>query len=421
MTVLDGESPTRPDNDPNVGIRIATSASDDCRDAASVSAIYEQLVERLGAAPDLVIAYTTSAMTDSVDQWLDASVPAAVIGATSCQQIMTDEGVFGATGAEHNRAIGLLGISDPGGAYGVAIAPIEGDGAQAACAAFSAALTEADRPGELPELVILHAASGTEEIAIAAIDGLTGGNCPIVGATPADDGPNENSSCHAGRTRFAAGVAVAVCFPSRRASTAFQGGYVPTGHRGVVTSVSDMVIHQIDGRPAAEVFNHWVDGAFDEALAANDGQPFAETTTWCLSREVDRTDVNGSSVPHYALFDSGGVTDDHGLKIFVGIEEGQLVHLMTGNASSLPSRSAHVINAARADRMPTVAGGLVSYCAGYRFAPEVDLDDVHHALADAFDRQPFLLMFAFGEQGSLLSDASLHGNLMVSAATFDGG
>lgn len=58
----------------------------------------------------------------------------------------------------------------------------------AVTAAFNDALTQADRPGELPTLVLVHSSPGHEETVIATVNELTGGDTPIVGAARGEDG-----------------------------------------------------------------------------------------------------------------------------------------------------------------------------------------------------------------------------------------
>ena len=69
-----------------------------------------------------------------------------------------------------------------GGAYGTAAAAVTaGQEAECATTLIDIAQERAERPGELPALVWVNAAPGTEEVVIATLDAHFSGQVPIYG------------------------------------------------------------------------------------------------------------------------------------------------------------------------------------------------------------------------------------------------
>src|SRR3546814_20165553 len=99
------------------------------------------------------------------------------------------------------------------------------------------------------------------------------------------------------------GIVVGVLFSSGGIGTAFQGGYEPTGVNGIVTGLgydsgeSGIVttgtgrhISEIDGEPAAVVYDRWTDGSLPRG-ALRDGRSEErrggkECVRTCICRRV---------------------------------------------------------------------------------------------------------------------------------------
>jgi hypothetical protein len=336
---------------------------------------------------------------------------------------MTEDGLGGA------GSIALLLIEDPDGNYGTAGVELEGDIAACAEHALHAALENADCAGELPELIWIYQAPGQEEAAIEGLRRVVGERCPIIGGSSADntvaggwrqlgpDGPMRN------------GLVVGVLFSSGGIGFAFQGGYEPTGPSGIVTRVgydpsgqSGVVtkacgreVLEIEGEPAAEVYNRWIGGALSAKMDQG-GSILTDTTMYPLGIDVGRIE----DLTHYLLIHPDQITAGSGLSTFASIEEGTRLYSMRGDKARLIERAGKVA-AAAASRLQVenaaLAGGLVVYCAGCMLAVDDHMPKVATAVADSFGGMPFVGCFTFGEQGFVL-DKNAHGNLMISAIAF---
>jgi hypothetical protein len=347
---------------------------------------------------------------------------------------MTQEGLFGFDGP----GFALWGLRDPDGGYGTGFAPITTpEGAdpaavasaaqQAAGSAYRSAVAAAGRPGELPELVWVMAVPGVEEAVLRGLDAVTGGQVPIAGGSAADDTIDGGWTCFGGGLSGRSGVAVAALFPTTSLATSFQSGYEPAGPSGVITRCDDRLVLEIDGRPAAEVYDEWTGGLLAAVLAQGEGNVLGLTTMAPLGREIGRIAVDQQSIPYYSLLHPERVTPARGLTLFAGVTQGERVYLMQGSIDSLVSRAGRVADAARsllADAHRgrsdvALAGGLVIYCAGCMLAVGDSLPAVAQELVTALDGQPFIGAFTFGEQGCLLGGENRHGNLMISVAVFE--
>ena len=188
-------------------MKTASAFSTDPDDAISASAAAEILLRALDGLPDIVMVYATEhhasqAMMDA----LSAALPGvALIGGTSCGGVMTDKGFH----SSPSGALGLFGMRDAAGAYGVGFAPVGDDAKAAGAAAMAAALADAGREFECPTLVWCCQPPGSEERVLSGIEAVVGERTPIIGGSSAD----ETIAAVCGRARTAAPVAIAAETP----------------------------------------------------------------------------------------------------------------------------------------------------------------------------------------------------------------
>ena len=382
-------------------------------------------IDSAAITPNLVCAFYDCDHDDSaiLDFLRGNFSDSAILGGTSCAGIMTETGLGGA------GSIGLLLIEDSDGDYGTASIRLEGNVADCAERALHAALDNAGCPGELPELIWIYQTPGQEESVIEGLRRVVGDRCPIIGGSSAD---NEV----AGKWRqinqdgvMQDGLVVGVLFSSGGIGFMFQGGYEPSGESGIVTRVvydsvgtSGIVtkscgrqIVEIDGRPAAEVYNQWIGGSLSEKVKAG-GNILIDTTMHPLG--VDAGKIEG--ITHYLLVHPEKILDNGVLSTFADIEEGTRLYSMRGERARLGDRAGKVASAAAATLsggLSNLAGGLVVYCAGCMLAVGDSMPKVSQAVSSSFGGMPFLGCFTFGEQGAILN-RNAHGNLMISAIAF---
>ncbi len=374
---------------------------------AKLTALAEQGISWLG-----VYYSDTYAGEKIIGRILAELGPVPIHGGTSCMGVMTSAGFA----SDEGVGMGVLAISDPLGSYGVGSAALGTRPELAAQKALAKALANADRDGEVPALVWMNAAPGSEEQLIQGIESLIGPDVPITGGSTADNAAIGNSRQVSGGEVLRDAVVISVFFPSTNFHYAFHSGYDPTDKRGVVTRAEGRLLMEIDGRPACEVYNEWTEGLIQAEISAR-GSVLSKTTLAPLGREAG---VIGG-IPYYKLSHPSEITTEDGLSLFSEVAEGEEIVLMTGSRSSLITRAGRVsssaISAGGFDP-ESIIGAIVVYCAGCMLTVREDMHRVTSVIGAAIGNVPFLGIFTFGEQGCFVGNENTHGNLMISVVTF---
>lgn len=393
-------------------MRIASAYSERANTVDATAEMIERLNTALGAQPELMVVYTTEhhAHASLISALRAAAPEAALIGGTSCGGVMTERGFHSGPAG----AVGVLGISDPDGCYGAGAAPLGEDAARAGAIAIEKALAAAGRDFETPVLVWCCQPPGREEAVLDGIQSVIGSTTPIMGGSSADETIAGLWRQFSGEDVLENHVVVAALFPSSAYGAAFQSGYAPTEHVGVVTRAVGRDILEIDGEPAAQVYERWTGGA---VAAEESGMILAKSTPTPLGRLAG--EVN--SVPMFVLSHPSLIGTGGDLSLFTDIAEGDQIHLMRGSPDSLVDRAGLVVRDACAMggwRDQETIGGLVIYCGGCMLHVRDRMDEVVGQIVSEMRGRPFLGAFTFGEQGAIIDRCNRHGNLMVSALAF---
>lgn len=395
-------------------MKLASGWSTNPDPAKASDEAFEMILKKLGALPHLMFIHGSSDYDNEALLarlgYLAPGVP--LQGGTSCMGVITEEGFHTGDGL----GLGILGLFDPDGSYGVGIARQGDDPAKAATSALSQALEQAGRPGELPAAIVMTSCPGHEEITIRAIEAYIGTTVPILGGTSADNDMSGRWQQFCNNSVFHDGISIAVLFTSGDVSYSFHSGYEPTHHSGEATRVSGRVLHEINGMPAAAVYNEWTDGLIGETLH-HGGSLVPATTFSPLGHPVGH--VGGIS--YYKLSYPVAVLPDKGLELFAEIQQGGEVVLMKGTPDSLASRAGRVVKAA-IDAAPfthdDTEGALVLFCAGCMLAVQDRMDQIVSGLKNILKNKTFLCSFTLGEQGCFIGGENRHGNLMIATLLF---
>lgn len=378
---------------------------------AAAEEIRSMLASRLKGEISLLTVFATETLAhDRLVEALATRFPGVpIFGGTTCRGVITEDGVhLGRPGA-----VGVLAVSDPVGAYSAGSAKIDDNARASAREALEAALEHAGRAYEAPALIWTCQPPGTEEQVLAGFKDVVGPDCPIMGGSSADE-------AIAGRWRQFSNqgveenaVSVAVLFPTVPIGLAFKSGYAPTLACGTVTKSSARRVIEIDGLSAARKYADWT-GNIDPGVP---GAILQQSTFAPLARRVG----SYAGVDEYLLSHPATVEADGAITLFTEINEGEVLHVMSGGRESLIERAGRVVRDA-GNALPApgsaIGGGLMIYCAGCMLAISDDLDAVAAGIKAAFGDAPFLVAFTFGEQGALISSGNRHGNLMIATTVF---
>lgn len=336
----------------------------------------------------------------------------SLLGCSSCKGVMTEKGYFA------NNVIALIAIYDDGhSSYGSALSNFS-DFPSATSAtedAIHRALKKADRVGEVPSLVVLHATPGQEEEIISAIDNTFGTQVPIIGGSAADNSIQNNWSIMTGCGWSNNGIAIQVFFPSEPLAAGFSAGYSPTEFVGTVTKASGRTLYEIDHEPAKDIYNEWVSDHSNIQMV-DDDYVFEHVTRFPLGRVAG----NVYDQPYYKLTHPVRINECGGLELFANISVGEEVTLMTSSREQLIHRAARVINEANAKNYTSAKklGAIAIFCAGAMLRLKEDMEKVHQQIINELEGTPFICPFTFGEQGRFAGGENAHGNLMISSVIF---
>ena len=372
------------------------------------------MMENLTCEPLLLICNASAPyQVDQVCTQLVSLAPQGckIAGSTSCLGAMNDHGFH----AEDGFGLSLIAFSDDKGDFGIALLSQGDKPSQAAADAVSRAIKNADRPGELPDLIWLSAAPGHEEDVLAGIASVVGPSVPVVGGSSGDNTISGEWWQFSMQAVEQDGVLVIAMYPECKLGISFHSGYAPTSNAGIVTKSYGRTIHTIDDLPAAEVYNRWTNGLIEQNLGG--GNILATSTFSPLGLEAGRIE----NIPYYALMHPEQVLEDGSITLFSNISTGDHIRLMEGSPESLTSRAGTVTQGI-IDRHnwseDQLAGALVIYCAGCMLGIRERMDQVSDGIHQALGGKPFQGSFTFGEQGCFTDGINRHANLMIAVVIF---
>jgi hypothetical protein len=393
-------------------MKTATGFSTDSNTVMAIRHAMKMVEADLETKPDLLIVYTS--ITHDIDLIRNEiniiSPDTQIHGGTSCLGVMTRKGFHSVGGT----GLGVMGISNPDGNFGTGMKQIGDNPRLAGAEAISQALALAQRSGEPPALVWLNSAPGFEEETLLGIQDVIGASVPIAGGSTGDNTIEGNWKQFNREEVFSDGVIVTAMYPSEGVCMSFHSGYSPSDKTGIVTKVDGRTLYEIDGKPAAEVYNKWTNGAVDEFM--NGGNVLAATSLYPIGRVAGKM----GEIDYHRLSHPETVTADGALTLFSVMEKGDEITLMTGTRENLVSRAGIVAKAAleigRTSK-EKICGGLIVYCAGCMLTVQDEMDRVAQEITNEIDAS-FLGVFTFGEQGCFYSGENYHGNLMISVVLF---
>ncbi len=395
-------------------MKIATGSSTHTDTTRAINEAWQQLSSNLNHAPKLLICsasanFSAQTLRDQLTEL--APDQCKIAGSSSCLGAMNNTGFH----SHNGYGLSLITFADDEGDFGVDLVSQSDAPEKAAAQTISDAINDANRPGELPELVWLSAAPGTEEAVLQGITSVIGHNVPIVGGSSADNDITGEWWQFSSQQHETDGVLLIAMYPQCQVTLSFHSGYAPTELAGVVTESEDRIIYSIDNQPAAQVYNNWTKGAIETQLAG--GNILQATTFHPLGREAGRI----QDVPYYALLHPEQILDDGAIRLFSNVKTGEQLTLMSGSADSLSSRAGSIARGVldRHDwQSEQVAGALVVYCAGCMLGIVERMGEVSTGLHNALGQSPFQGMFTFGEQGCFIDGINHHANLMISVIIF---
>jgi len=378
-------------------------------EAEAVRELVARLQQRPGGTPVQggLVYCTGHHDTEALSAELTRALPGVpFVGATSCQGLGSSHGWM-----HGRRAVTALWLLGEGFRFGVASLPKARAGEAVGRRLAERALANAGI--RTARFALLHSTPGGEEELVTGLQAALGRETVLLGGSAADEdlsgGWSVFSSESGARTE---GLVLAVCDWPGRIASSFRGGAMVTPFRGKVTAVQDRALLEIDHRPAAEVYNEWLEGKLSKALEEG-GSVLSETSLHPLGVFRGKSkEASGYILVHPEAI----VPREKSLLLFARVEEGEEVVLMSATRVGYAGRGASVAQRALMEGgMPAseVVGGLLIYCAGCMLTLQQETSEMLRAFSESVAGAPFVSSFCFGEQGCALPGRADHGNLMT--------
>jgi len=408
--------------------------------ADSEAVAVRQVADRVRAAvpqPGFLLVLTTSGYDmRKTAALLSSRFPSAKLFAMdSYQAVFSDQGYH----KGKKGALALLGFQGGANSYGVAAGDLSGcspGGKEcysekrreivvraAALDTIRRAVKDAGRSAsEQPALVILGAHFGTADYLAEAVTEFFGRGVRVVGGV-SSAGNGAGGRVSAGSVTLPGGIAVALVYSSSTVGTFFHGGFMAQNQRGVVTEARGGRIYKIDGKPAFDVYNKWLDGRLGKRPSTGVLSVWEPAHLRPLARVVSMPD--GSQ--RYVISVSMEAFPDGSLSQASFVRQGETIALLRGSADMLVARGGYVARKAMVDgriKLKDVAGGFHVYCQGAAFVGlagargEGGLAEMAEGIRAEMGGSPFIGSFSLGEEGSVKGQGAFHGNYMSSMAVF---
>lgn len=368
-------------------------------------------------SPALVILYTTVGYdVPRVHRLLREEIgdTAKIFGLTSCWGVVTRDGVH----VGEKGSLAVLGVSSPASSFGVSGSQVETPEEvrrKAGESLHEAVLNAGKSKGARPDMVLMAASPGIEEEVLKGIADAAGKEVPVYGGSAADNTLAGEWKVFSNNAAYSSGFSLVAIFTELKVGHAYHSGYLGSQKNGVATLVKDgegRILKEIDGRPAAEVYNEWAYGKFERQLAEG-GNILGPASFYPIARRVKK---QGRS--HYIGIHPSGINlKDKSLQVFADIKEGTRLFFTEGTPDALIYRPRTITRRALVNgriKKKDAAMGLLIYCGGTMLAVKDRIKEIVPIVNSTIGKAPYIGAFTFGEQGNIKGYGNFHGNLMSS-------
>lgn len=337
-----------------------------------------------------------------------------IYGGTTSLGPMTNDGFH----VGEKASLAIMGISSPEITWGVGGANLdelspEEVGKEAVLAAIKSAGKET---AEKPNMVFTTVAPGMEERILKGITEIVGKDVPIFGGSSGDNDITGKWKQYANDKVYSNGLALAIMYTDLKTGFVYEAGYPVTEQTGTVTKAEGRVIYEINGKPAAEVYNEWTGRVFDKQLK-EPGKVWgilAEATYYPIAKVLRAPGIK----PFYLAVHPLNINPDHSLGVFADMKDGDEIVLLHGDWDILLDRfrttPTKVLEEFKIKKGEALFA-LYTYCAGTMLAiPEAERPKMPLLVKEVIGDIPFIGTFTFGEQGFVPGIGNHHGNLVNS-------
>ncbi len=397
----------------------------------AVNEAYNEMMEGLEEEPSFVVLTSTvgfdqEKLLKEVRELLPEETK--IYGYTSLFGLMTREGFKVGEGVEEGNVLGIMGFAGDEFIVGIGGAGLDEEDSpeKVSKLALERALEDAGKD-IAPKIIMMSSApfGAGEDLFVKGVENIMGKEVPIVGGGAAAgyaDLVSGGQALFANDKIYEAGVVVAAIDANIRIGHAFLGGFDPIGFKGVATEVTrderGIRLVTIDDRPAAEVYNEWMDGEFDEFLGTSD-MLLHRSLYYTFGIKV----LEDDGTENWHMVVALHFNPDNSISLGTNIPEGTEFHLLKSDSRLLIDRLEPTIRLARGrGGIPEddIAGVLVDLCgASLLGIPErsdwdVMVDKALQASGDA----PFMGASNLGPYGHFMGVGNRYGEVTPSVLIF---
>lgn len=269
-----------------------------------------------------------------------------------------------------------------------------------------------------PRMVLFSSSPGPhEEEVMNELKKAFGKKLKIFGGSNGTEAPNPRFSI-ANTEAYEKGIALLLVYSTKKIGHCYQMGFKAKDIRGRATRVDGRWLHEIDGKPALEVYNDWTDGYFTEAI--KEGKNIRGEGQMKNPLAIIKKNAKGEEFL-ISLSAKGYNKENGAIEFFANIELGDTLTLLKGDNDSLINRAFLAVTKAKKMVRGQMLGGMGFYCSGARLLLEKQnrTQELGPKLRQAFKNKPFILTFNNGEHGCIPDSESFHGNLMLDVIVFE--
>lgn len=393
---------------------------------AAKEAVARMKTQLKGKTPNWLMIYSTIAydsemLLSEIRGLLGPEVK--IHGGTSFEGVMNTKGWYS------GKAITLLGISSEEIDFGVGGIEIGESGRAAGQKAIRAAIENTKKAErEKPKLILMTSAPGVEEEILLGIADVVGKEVPVIGGASGDNKLTGEWKQFANAQVYGNGLVLTALYTELKIGYHFSSGlgYLSTDKVGIVTKAKGRTIYTIDNRPAAEVYNEWLEGeiAGELELGTPGGLLFKGIMDPLVQLIKDERGVT-----HYLTIHPIQVNlPEKSLASLAVTKKGEMISIMHGTLESHLLRGPLVARMARAQGKiaeDEVAAGLFICCACTHMVLgklpgflEDNLGELIAGLNRVFGGAAFIGAFTFGEQGYVPGIGNRHQNLITNVVVF---
>lgn len=373
-----------------------SSTHDDPRTAAR-ECVGAALAGQAPAPEDLVIVHPTIEYEPLAffEAAAEAAAPAQLVGCTA----------YGGFTAAENVARGAVALYVPAAdlTFGIAaVDSISGDLRGAARRVTEAARDQAGGDAEHSVLVMLSdGLAGDQREVVRGSYAVTGATVPMVGGAAAENVTMSPTYQFAHGKLMSNGLVAVWIDSPRPLGIGVAHGWHPIGDPMTVTRAEGNVIHELDGRPAVDVYLTQRGGVADEGDAS-----FARLT---YDHPLGLANASGAFDGRHIL----GRTDDGSLIMFGHVSEQSVVQVLGGDHHDLVDAAGTAATTAAGMLDGPPRGALVFSCTG-RVAPLGEALREEPAAIDArLGGVPFAGFFTYGEFARVTGSTGFHNATVV--------